>query len=118
MEKKDIKKLKGIVEEARRLEKLIAEIEGGVSEVKDSHLNLELFCIGDVSKASIGDIVSCIDNALHHSNEYPEPVSEADFKGDAESVYEALCTIRDKWKILFQGKKVYNSHAYLLFSNV
>ena len=116
MNEKDLNKLKALMEDARLLEILIAEIEGEVTEKQNSRLNLELFCIGNVSTAPIADVVSSIDNALHHPDEYPEPDSETTYIGAAESVYEALSKIKDKWKITFQGKKVNNSHAYLLFN--
>ena len=116
MKANDLKKLKALVKEARRLENLITEIETNLSEEQEAYLDQEFFCIGNISKAPIGDLVSSIDTALHHTEEYPVPDSEESFTGNAESVYTALCKIKDKWEKVFQSKIVNTTHAFLIFN--
>lgn len=70
MNKEDILELKEIVQQAKRLEELIREIEGPLTDEQSLNLNHELFCMGAVSIRPIGDVVSRIDSALHHPEEY------------------------------------------------
>ena len=106
MKEKDLNKLKALVKDARRLEILIAEIERNLTEQQEAYLDQEVFCMGNISKAPMGEIVSHIDCALHHSEEYPKPEFEDSFNGDVESIYTVLCIIKDKWKKLFEKRKV------------
>jgi hypothetical protein len=57
-----------------------------------------------------------IDCALHHTEKYPMPDFGDRFNGNAESVYTALCLIREKWNKLFEQKKVNTTHAFVIFS--
>ena len=116
MKANDLKKLKALVKDAQRVEQLITEIETNLSEEQEAYLDQEFFCIGNISKAPIGDLVSCIDNALHHTEEYPVPDFEESFNGEVESVYAALCKIKDKWEKVFQSKKLNTTHAFLIFN--
>lgn len=70
MNKEDILELKEIVQQAKRLEELIREIEGPLTDEQSQNLNHEFFCMGAVSVRPIGDVVSRIDSALHHPEEY------------------------------------------------
>ena len=116
MKEKDLNKLKALVKDARRLEILIAEIERNLTEQQEAYLDQEVFCMGNISKAPMGEIVSHIDCALHHSEEYPKPEFEDSFNGDVESIYTALCIIKDKWKKLFEKRKVNTTHAFIIFN--
>ena len=62
MNKEDIEELKEIVQAAKRLEELIKEIEGPLSDEQSRNLSHEFFCMGAVSVRPIEDIVSRIDN--------------------------------------------------------
>jgi restriction endonuclease Mrr len=68
--KKDINELKEIVQQAKRLEELIKEIEGPLTDEQSKNLSHEFFCMGAVSVRPIDDVVSRIDSALHHPEEY------------------------------------------------
>ena len=70
MNKKDINELKEIVQQAKRLEELIKEIEGPLTDEQSKNLSHEFFCMGAVSVRPINDVVSRIDRALHHPEEY------------------------------------------------
>lgn len=70
MQKVDIDELKEIVLEAKRLEELIVELEGPLTDKQKENLRNEFFCMGSVSIRPIGDVVSRIDSALHHPEEY------------------------------------------------
>ena len=70
MSKEDIEELKEIVQAAKRLEELIKEIEESLSDEQGRNLSHEFFCMGAASVRPIEDIVSRIDNALHHPEEY------------------------------------------------
>ena len=70
MNKKDINELKEIVQQAKRLEELIKEIEGPLTDEQSKNLSHEFFCMGAVSVRPINDVVSRIDSALHHPEEY------------------------------------------------
>ena len=70
MNKEDIEELKEIAQAAKRLEELIKEIEGPLSDEQSRNLSHEFFCMGAVSVRPIEDIVSRIDSALHHPEEY------------------------------------------------
>lgn len=115
MNKEDINELKEIVQDAKRLEVLIGELEGPLTEKQKESLNQEFFCMGAVSIRPIGDVVSRIDSALHHPEEYPEPEPEQPFNGDADAVHKALCEIKDEWNTLFQNSRVNRLQAYLRF---
>ena len=70
MNKEDIMELKEIVQQAKRLEELIMEIEGPLTEEQSKNLSHEFFGMGAVSVRPIDDVVSRIDSALHHPEEY------------------------------------------------
>ena len=70
MNKKDINELKEIVQQAKRLEELIKEIEGPLTDEQSKNLSHEFFCMGAVSVRPIDDVVSRIDSARHHPEEY------------------------------------------------
>lgn len=70
MNKEDIDELKEIVKHAKRLEELIKEIEGPLTDWQEKNLAHEFFCIGAPSVRPIADVVSRIDSALHHPEEY------------------------------------------------
>ena len=81
MNKEDIIELKEIVQQAKRLEELITEIEGQLTDEQRKNLSHEFFCMGAVSITPIGDIISRIDSALHHPEEYIDSEPGATFKG-------------------------------------
>ena len=70
MNKKYINELKEIVQQAKRLEELIKEIEGPLTDEQSKNLSHEFFCMGAVSVRPIDDVVSRINSALHHPEEY------------------------------------------------
>ena len=70
MNKKDINELKEIVQQAKRLEELIKEIEGPLTNEQSKNLSHEFFCMGAVSVRPIDDVVSRIDSVLHYPEEY------------------------------------------------
>lgn len=80
MNKEDIMELKEIVQQAKRLEELITEIEGPLTDAQRKNLSHEFFCMGAVSIRPIGDIISRIDSALHHPEEYIDSESGTAFK--------------------------------------
>ena len=70
MIKEDIDELKEIVQAAKRLEELIRELEGPLTDEQSKNLSHEFFCMGAVSVRPNEDVVSRIDSALHHPEEY------------------------------------------------
>ena len=70
MNKEDIEELKEIVQQAKRREELISEMEGQLTARQRKNLSHEFFCMGAVSVRPIEDVVSRIDSALHHPEEY------------------------------------------------
>ena len=79
------------------------ELECPLSEKQKNNLSAEEFFIDSTlcTAGCICDIVSRIDNALHHPEEYPEPEPTPPYDGNAESVYNRFCVIRDDWKNLY-----------------
>ena len=67
MNKEDIDELKEIVQLAKRLEKLITEIEGPLTDRQIENLTNEFFCMGAASIRPIAVVVSRIEDALHQS---------------------------------------------------
>ena len=67
MNKEDIDELKEIVQLAKRLEKLITEIEGPLTDRQIENLTNEFFCMGAAPIRPIADVVSRIEDALHQS---------------------------------------------------
>ena len=116
MKKEDIEELKEIVQLAKRLEELIAEVEGPLTDKQKENLDQEFFCMDASSVRPIGDVVSRIDSALHHPEEYPDPEPEPPFDGNVATVYADLCEIRDQWDALFMSKKINELMVYLTFS--
>ena len=116
MNKEDIEELKVIVQQAKKLEELISEIEGPLTDRQKENLSHEFFCMGAVSVRPIDDVVSRIDSALHHPEEYINPEPEPPFDGSVETVYANLCIIRDQWNALFQNKQINEFKVYLIFS--
>lgn len=61
MNKEDIEELKEIVQQAKRLEELISEMEGPLTDRQIENLTNEFFCMGASSVTPIADIVSRIE---------------------------------------------------------
>lgn len=113
MNKEDIDELKEIVQQAKRLEELILEIEGPLTDWQEKNLAHEFFCIGAPSVRPLADVVSRIEDALHH---HEEPEKESILNWDAAIVYEGLCSLRDQWNALFTKKRVDGQLVYAIFS--
>ena len=102
MDEQTKKEIYEIIEQSKILEGLMKELECPLSEKQKNNLSAEEFFIDSTlcTAGCICDIVSRIDNALHHPEEYPEPEPTPPYDGNAESVYNRLCVIRDDWKRL------------------
>ena len=92
-----------ILEQAKVLEELMKEVELPLSKQQVSNLKIEDF---HINKAlcwvdCIGNVISRIDSALHHPEEYLEPDPIPPYDGEAEAVYARLCAVRDDWKSLY-----------------
>ena len=97
------KEIYEIIEQAKILEVLMNELESPLSGKQKSSLAAEKFFIDSAvcQAGCICDIISRIDSALHHPEQYPEPGPLPPYDGNAESVYNRLCGIRDDWKSLY-----------------
>ena len=92
-----------ILEQAKVLEELMKEVELPLSKQQVSNLKIEDY---HINKAlcwvdCIGNVISRIDSALHHPEEYLEPDPIPPYDGEAEAVYARLCAVRDDWKSLY-----------------
>jgi hypothetical protein len=92
-----------ILEQAKVLEELMKEVELPLSKQQVSNLKIEDY---HINKAlcwvdCIGNVISRIDSALHHPEEYLEPDPIPSYDGEAEAVYARLCAVRDDWKNLY-----------------
>ena len=102
MDEQTKKNIYKILEQAKVLEELMKEVELPLSKQQLSNLKIEDY---HINKAlcwvdCISSVISRIDSALHHPEEYPEPEPTPPYDGNAESVYNRLCVIRDDWKRL------------------
>lgn len=97
MDENTKKEIYEIIEQARILEVLMNELESPLSGKQKSSLAAEEFFIDSAlcQAGCICDIISRIDSALHHPEQYPEPEPLPPYDGNAESVYNRLCGIRD-----------------------
>ncbi len=97
------KEIYEIIEQAKILEALMQELELPLTGKQKSSLAAEEFFIDSnlCQAGCICDIISRIDSALHHPEQYPEPEPLPPYDGNAESVYNRLCGIRDDWKSLY-----------------
>ena len=103
MDEQTKKNIYEILEQAKVLEELMKEVELPLSKQQVSNLNIEDY---HINKAlcwvdCIGNVISRIDSALHHHEEYLEPDPIPPYDGEAEAVYARLCAVRDDWKSLY-----------------
>ena len=103
MDEQTKKNIYEILEQAKVLEELMKEVELPLSKQQVSNLKIEDF---HINKAlcwvdCIGNVISRIDSALHHPEEYLEPDPIPPYDGEAEAVYARLCAVRDDWKSLY-----------------
>lgn len=103
MDENTKKEIYEIIEQAKILEALMQELELPLTGKQKSSLAAEEFFIDSAlcQAGCICDIISRIDSALHHPEQYPEPEPLPPYDGNAESVYNRLCGIRDDWKSLY-----------------
>lgn len=109
--------IQGIIKQAKILEQLMTELESPLNDVQQRNLRNELFCMESALCYAdcIHDVVSRIDNALHHPEAYPEPEPEPPYDGSAEAVHNRLCKIRDTWKDIFYPDSIdKRKHAFLI----
>ena len=97
------KEIYEIIEQAKILEALMQELELPLTVKQKSSLAEEEFFIDSnlCQAGCICDIISRIDSALHHPEEYLEPDPIPPYDGEAEAVYARLCAVRDDWKSLY-----------------
>ena len=114
--KKDIYE---IIEQGKILEALMKELESALTEKQKNNLASEEFFIDSAlcNADCIHDVVSRIDSALHHQDEYPEPEPIPPYDGNAESVYNRLCGIRDDWKSLYYSDTIDKRKRQFLIAN-
>lgn len=103
MDEQTKKNIYEILEQAKVLEELMKEVELPLSKQQVSNLKIEDY---HINKAlcwvdCIGNVISRIDSALHHPEEYLEPDPIPPYDGEAEAVYARLCAVRDDWKSLY-----------------
>ena len=103
MDEQTKKNIYKILEQAKVLEELMKEVELPLSKQQLSNLKIEDY---HINKAlcwvdCIGNVISRIDSALHHPEEYLEPDPIPPYDGEAEAVYARLCAVRDDWKSLY-----------------
>ena len=119
MDEQTKKEIYEIIEQSKILEGLMKELECPLSEIQKNNLSAEEFFIDSTlcTAGCISDIVSRIDNALHHPEEYPEPEPTPPYDGNAESVYNRLCVIRDDWKKLYYSDTIDKRKKQFLVAN-
>lgn len=119
MDEQTKKEIYEIIEQSKVLEGLMKELECPLSEKQKNNLSAEEFFIDSTlcTAGCICDIVSRIDNALHHPEEYPEPEPMPPYDGNAESVYNRLCVIRDDWKNLYYSDTIDKRKKQFLVAN-
>ena len=119
MEEQTKKDIYEILEQAKVLEELMKELELPLSENQLSNLKVEEFHINTAlcNADYIHDVVSRIDSALHSPEEYPEPEPIPPYDGNAESVYNRLCGIRDDWKSLYYSDTFDKRKRQFLIAN-
>jgi hypothetical protein len=66
----NIEDVKQLVYEARKLEDLVQELEGPLTDEQIAHLELEFLCMIDIGTRPLRDVIERIDNALHHPETY------------------------------------------------
>jgi hypothetical protein len=66
----NIEDVKQLVYEARKLEDLVQELEGPLTDEQIAHLELEFLCMTDIGTRPLRDVIERIDNALHHPETY------------------------------------------------
>ena len=108
MDEQTKKNIYEILEQAKVLEELMKEVELPLSKQQVSNLKIEDY---HINKAlcwvdCIGNVISRIDSALHHPEEYLEPDPIPPYDGEAEAVYARLCAVRDDWKSLYYSDTV------------
>lgn len=124
---KYINELKEIVQQAKRLEELIPDIEVVLTKMceptayKQSepmayehsrHLVREALW-GTTPLRPIAVFVSRIDKVM---NQIKNSEKETIFNWDAADVYEKLCYIRDQWNAMFRQKGEDEQKVYIIFS--
>jgi len=95
--------IQGIIYQAKILEALMKELESPLNEVQKRNLDDEMMHIdsGLCCAQCIYSVVTRIDDALHHPEEYLEPEPIPPYDGNAEAVYDRFSKIKDKWKDIF-----------------
>lgn len=113
------KEIYEIIGQAKILEGLMNELESPLTAKQKSNLAEEEFFIGSAlcQAGCISDIISRIDSALHHPEQYPEPEPLPPYDGNAESVYIGLCGIRDDWKSLYYSDAADKRTRQFLFAS-
>ena len=113
------KEIYEIIEQAKILEALMQELELPLTVKQKSSLAAEEFFIDSAlcQAGCICDIISRIDSALHHPEQYPEPEPLPPYDGNAESVYKRLCGIRDDWKSLYYSDTADKRTSQFLFAS-
>lgn len=103
MDEQTKKNIYKILEQAKVLEELMKEVELPLSKqqlsnlkIEDYHINKALCCVDCISS-----VISRIDSALHHPEEYLELDPISPYEGEAKAVYARLCAVRDDWKSLY-----------------
>lgn len=106
----------GIIDQAKKLEGLMKELDSPLNDVQKRNLDSEMIHIDSALCCAecIYSVVTRIDDALHHPKEYSEPEPTPPYDGSAESVYNRLCEIRKEWKDIFFSDSIdKRKHAFL-----
>lgn len=108
--------IQGIIRQAKILEGLMKELESPLNEVQKRNLEVEMIHIDSALcwMECIYSVVTRIDDALHHPEEYPELEPVPPYNGSAEAVYNRLSQIRNDWKDIFFPDSIdKRKHAFL-----
>ena len=68
--RENIEEVKKQLAHARRLEELVKELDGPLTEEQMEHLEQEFSCMICVDITPLNDVVDRIDSALHHPEMY------------------------------------------------
>lgn len=68
--KANIEEIKKLLMHAKKLEELVEELEGSLTEEQMDHLEQEFSSMICVDITPLNDVVERIDNALHHPEMY------------------------------------------------
>ena len=66
----NIEEVKKLLIHAKKLEELVKELDGPLTEEQMEHLEQEFSCMICVDIAALNDVVDRIDSALHHPEMY------------------------------------------------